>query len=557
MRFKTIATTLVFLISILNLHSQGKQGNMWHFGFNAGVNFNTIPPTPITSSISTSEGSASVANSVGQTLFYTDGLQIWDKNNSLMPNADGSSWNKQLSGDGSSAQSALITNNPCDTNKYYVFTTDGITCNFLGPQGQWDGLYYTVVNTSLNAGSGDIDLSYLSTQPGYVAGDNKIALIDSVQERITAATHANGTDYWVVVLRENGEFYSYLVDCNGINTTPVITKTFASPFTATQGFISISKDGTCLVVTGINSGEANMYDFDNTTGVVSNKRLLYSGSDWTWGVCFSPNDSIIYIASWFSSTIRRYDRFASNVAASEIQDNTGMFGITVIQQGPDGKLYIPDGSNLSVYNTPNNFSNPGLASAVISALSGTYYNYGLPNVFLKYYSTSENNLVQSDTNICPGGSVQLSRATPSNCYTYNWQPTTGLSNPNILNPIATLEETTTYKLIATSSCATIEKEITIEVCFTEIKIPNVFTPNGDGIDDNWTITSAPGNTVNCIIYNRWGEIIFEANEENINWTGTSKNGKTASDGTYYYVLTHSKPNNNEVVEYKGFVTLLR
>ncbi|MBO4739952.1 MAG: gliding motility-associated C-terminal domain-containing protein [Bacteroidales bacterium] len=69
------------------------------------------------------------------------------------------------------------------------------------------------------------------------------------------------------------------------------------------------------------------------------------------------------------------------------------------------------------------------------------------------------------------------------------------------------------------------------------KLPNIFTPNGDGINDVFTPYDFDFvESANITIYNRWGNIVFETNDPNINWDGTSKQTqKPCSDGVYYYV----------------------
>src|SRR5690606_18947493 len=60
--------------------------NIWAFGEYAGVDFNTVPPSAIETSIFTSEGSASLCDENGALRFYTDGFIIWDRNHNVMPN---------------------------------------------------------------------------------------------------------------------------------------------------------------------------------------------------------------------------------------------------------------------------------------------------------------------------------------------------------------------------------------------------------------------------------------------------------------------------------------
>jgi gliding motility-associated-like protein len=68
-------------------------------------------------------------------------------------------------------------------------------------------------------------------------------------------------------------------------------------------------------------------------------------------------------------------------------------------------------------------------------------------------------------------------------------------------------------------------------------IPNVFTPNGDGVNDVLLITAKGLETVNAEIFNRWGQKIYEWNTLNGGWDGFTASGLTAPEGTYYIILT--------------------
>lgn len=91
-----------------------------------------------------------------------------------------------------------------------------------------------------------------------------------------------------------------------------------------------------------------------------------------------------------------------------------------------------------------------------------------------------------------------------------------------------------------------------EAC--SVEIPNVFSPNGDGLNDFFTIYNIdkfPNNTVE--VYNRWGKLVFEETGYNNTWKGTSKGGKDLSDGTYYYIVIL----NSQKEPMRGHVTITR
>ena len=88
----------------------------------------------------------------------------------------------------------------------------------------------------------------------------------------------------------------------------------------------------------------------------------------------------------------------------------------------------------------------------------------------------------------------------------------------------------------------------IELIEENINIPNVFTPNGDGINDDFNI-GFPYETTS--IFNRWGQKNFETTDNNTYWNGKTNTGKNVPDGTYYYIIKTKE------ITYKGFVQLIR
>ena len=87
---KQTLLVLFILIPSAIIHSQN-QNNFWVYGYQAGINFNTTPPSYQGGfSILASEGAASVADPItGELLFYTDGVTVWNANNNPMPNGTG------------------------------------------------------------------------------------------------------------------------------------------------------------------------------------------------------------------------------------------------------------------------------------------------------------------------------------------------------------------------------------------------------------------------------------------------------------------------------------
>ncbi|MES2568270.1 MAG: gliding motility-associated C-terminal domain-containing protein [Bacteroidota bacterium] len=148
----------------------------------------------------------------------------------------------------------------------------------------------------------------------------------------------------------------------------------------------------------------------------------------------------------------------------------------------------------------------------------------------------------SDTTINQGQSVSLNG---SGTGTPLWVPSNGLDNAGIFNPIASPAATIDYILTVTDINSCINSDtLTIKVLPSDFDgiITNVFSPNSDGINDNWYIENIrfyPNNEVT--VYNIYGNIVFNQKAYNNDWQGTY-NGAPLPDGTYFYVINFTDTN---------------
>jgi gliding motility-associated-like protein len=106
-----------------------------------------------------------------------------------------------------------------------------------------------------------------------------------------------------------------------------------------------------------------------------------------------------------------------------------------------------------------------------------------------------------------------------------------------------------------SGCIDSAKYCIIVLGEATIFIPNVFTPNGDGNNDLFLVSSTKMKEIYYDIYDRWGLKIATYNELTGGWNGRTKNGKMAPDGTYYYVLKATSEKGKEFQQ-EGFIQLL-
>lgn len=395
--FKTFKKNLLLIsayLFCLPLLSQ-KETNFWHFGYKAGLDFNSGSPVAVTNGqLNTMEGCAAMSDkSTGQLLLYTDGVLVWDKTHTQMPNGFG------LLGHFTTTQSAIIIPDPGNPNKYYIFTVDA-QAGGVGSNG-YGGLAYSIVDMTLNTGLGDVTIKNQK-------------LITPTTEQLTAVAHCNGNDYWVITHQWNtNSFYAYLVTASGIQP-PVVSSigSVVSTFPCWQGQMKASPNGKMLAWTIVFDpvNRVNLFRFNNTTGVISNQINVSTG-DYAYGVEFSPDNSKLYVSS-NQNGVLQYTIGCNNVSG-RIRVGPGLSGspnpsTKALQLGIDGKIYVArfaPATFLDVINNPNAAGAGCIYTINTLSLSGRSCDYGLPNFIQSYFNFAGSippttNFLGKDTVLC-------------------------------------------------------------------------------------------------------------------------------------------------------------
>lgn len=355
--------TRILLTSLLLCHAiavSQPEVSKWAFGNKAGLDFITIPPSVMSTSILSTEGNASIADLSGNFLFYTTGNQIWHKNHGLMANGTG------LFGQPSTVQSSLIIKKMASNQEYYVFTLDDFPST--------KGLCYSIVDMSLAAGLGSVTAKNVTVNPVQLT------------EKMAGVRHCNGIDVWLIVHEVgNNNFLSYLVSASGISSLPVVSSVGAVINTSTtsptaRSLIKISPTGKKLVSGGMFGTPTELFDFDNSTGVISNPVQLTNESVFH-GVEFSSDGSKVYAVT-SQTKICQWDLCAGNAQA--IQNSKFLVDSTTsayrgMQLGPDGRIYISGLTILSAITNPNSAGNQcQFQSMAVNYGNKTVFS-GLPN----------------------------------------------------------------------------------------------------------------------------------------------------------------------------------
>lgn len=332
----------------------------WHFGTLAGLNFSTNPPSILTNgALISTEGCASIADAAGNLLFYTNSITIFDASHTTMANGFG------LIGSTSTSQAAIIIKRPSSLTNYFVFHLT----TALG------GLYHSEVNMSLAAGAGSV-----------VA--KNVFIASNLGEQMCAVRHANGLDYWLM-LHELGTsvFRAYLVSSTGVSAAAV-TSTVGSTFpNFTAGCMKFSPNGAKLGI-ALTTSLVEVFDFNASTGIVSNAITLGGAPTIPYGAEFSPDGTKFYCKG--TNSLVQWNLCAASpslVAASAISFTATTNSLGSLQLAQNGKIYAAlfGAQALGVINSPNlagtacNYVDQG------QSIAPRFSSAGLPNFVSSWF----------------------------------------------------------------------------------------------------------------------------------------------------------------------------
>jgi len=151
-----------------------------------------------------------------------------------------------------------------------------------------------------------------------------------------------------------------------------------------------------------------------------------------------------------------------------------------------------------------------------------------------------------------GSNTTLSASPLSEGGTFIWSPANDLNCTECENPVASPDITTIYTVNYTSLIGCPASDTVIVRVFREL--PNTITPDGDGVNDVWNIPEIERfPQAHVVIYNRWGNTVYESTGYHDPWDGTH-NGKELPTGSYFYIIDYKVPG-EEVMN--GTVNIIR
>lgn len=217
---------------------------------------------------------------------------------------------------------------------------------------------------------------------------------------------------------------------------------------------------------------------------------------------------------------------------------------------------VPSGNNSSNFSSTT-LNNGDKISCNMTSSLGCTSKAGSNEVVAQVDSLPTVVFNPSERLIFYGDAIQLTPGITGTIATYLWTPADNLSNTTTASVLANPVENKTYQLSVTSvdGCKA-NASVTVKV-FRDLLMPNAFTPNGDGKNDVFRIP--PGLNIGIthfIIFNRFGEKVFETSDSNKAWDGKVK-GKIANVGAYTWIIEYFNPFENKNVSRKGTVMLVR
>ncbi len=311
---------------------------------------------------------ASISDSTGNLLFYSNGCDIANENGSILLNGEdinpgvyhNSLCNDIGRGYFAGTQSMTILPLPESDSLYYLFH---MSVKYIPPpmeDAYVDRLFYSIVKSK--------------NHQKTVYSKNTPIIVDSLATgELNAVKHANGKDWWIILPRRNSnQFYIMLFTKNGIESIHIQTIGDLPPADKDKegyGQTIFSPDGTRMIRYFPYTPIMNL-TFDRSSGNFTNFStfLVTYGNDFApeGGCAISPSGRFLYIAALLQ--VYQFDLWASDIAASQVKvavwdgflDPVAISFLTC-QLGPDCKIYILGGGDTRYYHIIHNPDEPGLA----------------------------------------------------------------------------------------------------------------------------------------------------------------------------------------------------
>ena len=322
----------IFILAGGYLRAQNQAAN-WVFGDSALLSFSDLTISADTVNfVIAQEASASISDTSGNLLFYTDGKYVWNRNQELMPNGCCLDIDQYWDEASSVTQGAIILPRSGYNNQYYIFLLS------------IEGISYNIIDMNLDGGMGDISVK------------NQVVIIDTLTEKMTAVQHGNGRDWWLIVHKDGVTdstdlFYKVLITPDGV--TVFTQNTGVKRDGPNQGQMVFSPEGDKIALADKQGLE--ILDFDRCLGVLTPHFFIpidSISSEMLYGCSFSPDGTKLYVSSLGTGDFSKIYQYCFNCNEPFLESKKNVFELVVempffplfcigqLTPGPDGKIYF-------------------------------------------------------------------------------------------------------------------------------------------------------------------------------------------------------------------------
>ncbi len=276
---KNITISILLCCSYAN--ANGQQSNNWVYGWRAGISFNKNPAKPFLSAIHDYKNDSvscnypqAISDCKGNLLYYIGGDSlVWNREHKLL--------------------NTMGKMNVHYDNNFFIPAPGNDSQVYLFLASNYAGFDYFLLNNNSDSGRGDFE-------------KYKVHITDSNGMTSGFIKHINDTDYWVLYKASEYTMHAYLLTKNGINNKPVISSCYGTSSInggANAPYLRCSNNGNMIISTELGypilkNYRYLLYDFDKSTGKLSNGRGLIPKSELPISFSFSPNDSILYYTTY-------------------------------------------------------------------------------------------------------------------------------------------------------------------------------------------------------------------------------------------------------------------
>jgi gliding motility-associated-like protein len=602
--------TIIFLTVLLltqNILSQN-ESNVWYFGQFAGLNFTAPSPQVILNGqLNSIEGCSSISDNNGNLLFYSNGMTVWNRNHDIMPNGS------NLLGDEHSTQSTLIVKKPLSDSIYYIFTTDAqamsdgfryseldlslnnglgditsiknilllssvsekmISIKHCNNQDFWiithlfnsNKFYcYLLTETGLNLTPiiNEIGITPNGIQP-YT--NESIGYMKSSPDgkRIALATFEADTVELFDFNRYNGAMSNCVyISINipyGIEFSPnnqLLYVGTTNPWGIYQYDLTYPAQN--LIQTSQIQVGSFPYEIGSLQRAVDNKIYVAKYLQNSLAIIENPNSigsacslnfnglSLAFKASKLGlpNFTNRYLIKKEIISENQICNSDSINFTYSISENPDSVMWLVNSSAVSnddqfLYV----FSETGNHKVQLITYYDCYIDTITTVVNVKPLPIVD---IGEDIIICEHSSSVLDAFYPG--ANYLWQDSS-------TNSYFISNDFGTYFVEVNLDGCLFGDSLLIRECSESIDMPNVFSPNHDGINDLFIPVYSEGLfDEELTILNRWGQQLYFSNDINQGWNG-QYNGIDCSEGTYFWRLNYNDKNGDSKSR-SGFFYLTR